>query len=317
MIMPGANPPLKTRRFMAFHFKKKESPTRAARRLSRERIGKALDYLQKNDRLEAVHNVRKEIKKIRATLELVHDGMDGGVYRKYVKMLRASAKQLRDPRDAHVRPRTLERLTAHFEGRLPAQSFSGIKEVLRQNCRKETHEFLKGESVAAVDRLLRKMNRRAGDLKVKAEGWTVIQSGLWESYRRGHKSFAAALKEASPKNLHEWRKHVQDLWHQLRLLCPIQPKSLRAAVGEMKMLSQLLGDSHDLVVLRQFVIRRCTRKIAGEVKSLNALMELRQKELRAAALSLGSRFYTEKPFLLCRRFENYWNVWRAGKKSGN
>jgi CHAD domain-containing protein len=297
---------------MAFHFKKKESPGRATRRLSRERIGKALDYLQKPDRLEAVHRVRKEIKKIRATLELVHEKMEGDVYRKCTKMLRTVAKRLRDPRDAHVRPRTLERLMARFKGRLPAHSFSGFKKVLRQDCREETREFLKGDSVAAVDRLLRKLNRRAGDLKVKAEGWAALRSGLGESYRRGQKSLAMVLKKASSENFHRWRKHVQDLRHHLSLLGPIQPESLRASAGEMKTLSRYLGDDHDLVMLRQFVARRCSRKCAGELQLLNELIQLRQAELRTAALALGARFYAERPSRFCGRLEHYWRVWRAG-----
>ncbi len=302
---------------MAFHFKKKESPTRAARRLSRERIGKALDHLRKHDRREAIYCVRKEIKKIRATLELVHQGMEGDVYRKCAKILRAAAKRLRDPRDAQVRPRTLERLMAHFKGRLPAHSLPGIKKFLRRNCREETREFMKGKSFAVVDRRLRKLNRWAGDLKVKAEGWTALRSGLEESYRCGQKSLATALKEASPENLHRWRKQVQDLWHQLRLLRPIQPECLRASANAMKTLSRHLGDDHDLVMLRQFVARRCARKYAGEVKLLKELIELRQTELRTAALALGARFYVEKPSRFCGRLENYWRVWRAGKESRN
>jgi CHAD domain-containing protein len=300
---------------MAFRFKKKESPTRATRRLSRERIGKALDYLQGRDRLEAVHSVRKEIKKIRATLELVHKGMEGNVYNRYIKMLRTAAKRLRDPRDAHVRPRTLERLVAHFHVRLPAHPFSGVKKVLRQDCREEMREFRKGKSAAVVVRLLRKMNRRAGDLKVRAEGWTATQPGLLESYRRGQESLATALKAPSSENFHDWRKHVQDLWHQLRLLYPIQPQNLRVSADEIKTLSQCLGDDHDLVMLQRFITRRCARKCAGEVKLLNQLIELRQKELRSAALALGARFYAEKPSRFCERLENYWRAWRAGKES--
>ena len=303
----------KNRRFMAFHFKKKESPTKAVRRLSRERIGKALNHLRKCDRLEAVHSVRKEIKKVRATLGLVHEKMGEEVYRKRVKTLRAAAKRLRDPRDARVRPQALERLIVHFKSRLPAQPFAGIKKVLRQNCHAEAREFMKGRSVAAVGRMLRKINRRAGDLKVKANGWTAIQSGLWESYRRGQKACEMALRKTSPENLHQWRKHVQDLWHQLRLLGPIRPGSLRAAAVELKTLSQYLGDDHDLVMLRQFVTRRCARKHAGEAELLNELIDLRQKELRAAALTLGARLYAEKPSWFCRRLENYWRAWRAGK----
>ncbi len=298
---------------MAFHFKKKESPTKAARRLSRERIAKALDHLQKCDRLEAVHSVRKEIKKVRATLGLVHEKMGGDAYRKFAKTLRAAAKHLTDPRDAHVRPRTLERLTVRFKDRLPAHPFSGIKTVLRQNCLEETREFMKGESAAAVDRMLRKISRRARDLKVKADGWTAIRSGLRESYSRGREAFEVALKETSPENLHQWRKHVQDLWHQLRLLCPIRPENLRAAVKEMKTLSQYLGDYHDLVMLRRFVSRRCARTCPGEVRLLNEIIELHQKELRSAALALGSGFYAEKPSLFCRRHENYWKTWRTGE----
>lgn len=300
---------------MAFHFKKKESPTRAVRRLSRERIGKALDYLRQRDRLGAIHSVRKEIKKMRAALGLVRGKMRENTYRKRVKILRAASKRLQGPRDARVRPQALEQLAAHFKNQLPPRPFAGIKNVLNQNCRAEVREFRRDKSAAVVGRWLRKMNRRAGDLKVKADGWTALQPGLQESYSQGRKAYETALKRTSPEHLHEWRKHVQNLWHQLRLLHSIQPKNLRAAIGEMKTLSQYLGDDHDLVMLQQFVGRHCVRQHAREVKVLNQLIDLRHKQLRSAAFALGSRFYVEKAPAFCRRLENYWHVWRAGKKS--
>ena len=83
----------------------------------------------------------------------------------------------------------------------------------------------------------------------------------------------------------------------------------------MKLLSQYLGDDHDLVMLRQFVAGHCARRYAREVKVLDELIDLRQKELRSAAFALGARFYAEKPSSFCRRLENYWRVWRAGEKS--
>lgn len=296
---------------MAFHFKKRESPSKAVRRLGRERIGKALDHLQRCDRLEAIHSVRKEVKKVRAVLGLVREATGGDTVRKSVKTLRAAGRLLRDARDAHVRPRTLERLVAHFKDRLPLDAFLGIKKVLRQNCLVETGKFLKGESVSVLDRLLRKLNRRAGDLKVKAEGWAAIRSGLRESYRQGQRSLAEARRETSPENLHQWRKHVQDLWHQLRLLGPIHPADVRAAAEQMKTLSQNLGDDHDLVMLWQFVHRRCARWHAGELELLKPLIELRRQELQAEAFRLGARFYRDKPSAFCRRLENYWRTWKS------
>ena len=295
---------------MAFHFKKGESPTKAVRRLGRERIGKALDRLQKCDRLEAIHSVRKEVKKVRAVLGLVRAKTGRGAYRKNVKTLRSAAKLLRDARDARVRPRTLKRLMAHFPDRLTASSLSGIKKVLHQNCRVETQKFLKSESVTTVGRLLRKLNRRAGDLKVRAGGWMALSAGLQESYGQGQDSLAVALKEASPENLHQWRKHVQDLWHQLRLLCPIHPEDLREMTDQTKALSQYLGDDHDLVMLWRFLSRRCARTHAAEMKLLKELIERRRKELHTEAFSLGSRFYAAKPSVFCRRLENYWRDWK-------
>ncbi len=300
---------------MAFHFKKKESPTKAVRRLSRERLEKALDHLRKCDRLEAIHRVRKEIKKVRATLGLVRENTGANAYRKRVKTLRAAAKRLQDPRDARVRPQALERLIGHFQNRLPARPFAGIEKVLSQHCRKEIREFNQSKSVTAVGRLLQKIYRGTGGLKVKANGWTAIQPGLQESYSDGRKAYETAVHETSPKNLHQWRKHVQSLWHQLRLLHSIQPERLQTAVGEMKLLSQYLGDDHDLVMLRQFVAGHCARRYAREVRMLDLLIDLRQKELRSAAFALGARFYAEKPSSFCRRLESYWHSWRTAGKS--
>jgi CHAD domain-containing protein len=298
---------------MSFHFKKKESPIKAIRRLSRERIEKALGHLRKRDRLEVVHSVRKEIKKVRATLELVRDKLNEGTCRKRMKTLRVAAKCLRNPRDAHVRFQALERLVARFQKRLPAQPFPGIKKILRRDCHEESREFKKGKSVATADRMLRKLNRRIGDLNVKADGWPAIRSGLKRSYRCGQKAFQAALEDTSPENLHQWRKHVQDLWNQLRLLIPIHPKKLRGSTNKMRTLSQCLGDYHDLVILRRFVTRRCAHKHAAEAESLNELIDLRQKELRSAAFVCGAHIYAEKPSLFCRRLERDWHAWRAGQ----
>jgi hypothetical protein len=48
---------------------------------------------------------------------------------------------------------------------------------------------------------------------------------------------------------------------------------------------------------------------------LNGLIEQRQRELRAAALALGARFYAEKPSTFCDRLGGYWQTWRREKKS--
>ena len=50
-----------------------------------------------------------------------------------------------------------------------------------------------------------------------------------------------------------------------------------------------------------------------ELEILHGLIEERQRELRAAAVALGTRFYAEKSSIFCERLGGYWNTWRREK----
>jgi CHAD domain-containing protein len=113
----------------------------------------------------------------------------------------------------------------------------------------------------------------------------------------------------SPENFHEWRKHVKDLWYYFCLLYPAWPAETRAMTDELELLGGRLGEEHDLFLLQQFVSERCAGE-ANEATALNQLIASRQKELRAAALKLGSRLYAETPAVICRRLGNDWSLWR-------
>lgn len=287
---------------MPIRFKKSESPTKAVRRVCRERVSAALGRLRKCPRSAAVHGVRKEIKKLRALFRLVRGKIGPGVYRKSTKALRKAAGSLTSARDARVRLKAFEKLAGRW-----ARRFAGIEKDLRKDWRQETHRFLDDGSVAVTSRILRKTNRRIGDFKIKAVGWAAIEPGLRQSYQLGREAFALVRREPLGTNFHEWRKHVKDLWYYFRLLHPTWPAEIRAMTDELELLDEQLGDDHDLVLLQQFAAEHCAGR-AGEVEALNPLIESRQKQLRAAALKLGSRLYAKTPAVICRRLEKDWRL---------
>jgi CHAD domain-containing protein len=290
---------------MPFRFKKSESPAKGLRRVCRERIGAALGGLRKGDRTAAVHGVRKEIKKLRAIFRLVRGEIGRGVYRKGAKALREAASSLTAPRDARAMLKVFETLAGGG-----ARRFAGIAKALRKYARREAGRIRKNDSLKRAERLLRKADRRVNDLKIKAAGWAAIEPGLKESYRRGREACRLAGKQPSPENFHDWRKHVKDLWHYFCLLYPAWPAEARAYTDELELLGRHLGEDHDLFLLQQFATKHRAGR-AGEVAALNQLIESRQKQLRAAALKLGSRLYAEVPTVICRRLGNYWNSWRG------
>jgi len=94
----------------------------------------------------------------------------------------------------------------------------------------------------------------------------------------------------------------------LRLICPARPKKIRAEAEALEKLGDLLGDDHDLVMLRQFVMDKLSH--APNVKLFERLISSRQKELRSEALKLGTRFYPRKPGGFCRRIGRDWKSWK-------
>src|SRR4051794_14840196 len=79
---------------MAFCFKRRESISKAIRRLGRERVEHALECLKECDQGEAIHGARKDIKKMRALLRLVAPEIGRKELRRIGKPLGDAAKLL-------------------------------------------------------------------------------------------------------------------------------------------------------------------------------------------------------------------------------
>lgn len=107
----------------------------------------------------------------------------------------------------------------------------------------------------------------------------------------------------------DMRKRAKDLWYELRLLSGSWPVPLKATVDEAHRLSELLGDHHDLAVLREDLRERNLG--AEETQALSAAIDRHQAELAAGAISLGRRLYAERPQDFERRLRRYWEAWRG------
>src|SRR5690349_17791579 len=231
---------------MPFRFKRKESVEHAVQRIARERIDCALRNLAAGDKVEAVHRVRMEIKKLRGLLRLVRKAAGEGWYSRQTDLLREAANSLGPVRDAHVTVKALTDLISHFQSQLSQRAFHHLTRMLHARCRETAADF----DSRRVTRNLREVEHQLRTLRLRGKGWTALCPGLTWSYTQGRRSKAACLKLPWSEHLHEWRKRVKDLWHQVRLLRQVWPEQMCAMACELKTLSDLLGDDHDLVILK-------------------------------------------------------------------
>ncbi|HTU85828.1 MAG TPA: CHAD domain-containing protein [Solirubrobacteraceae bacterium] len=73
-------------------------------------------------------------------------------------------------------------------------------------------------------------------------------------HRRGRRAFERARREGTDASFHERRKRTKDLWYYLRLLKPTAPGIIGGHADDAHTLSDLLGDVHDLAVLRDALV---------------------------------------------------------------
>ena len=299
---------------MAYRVKKKESVSKAVRRLGRNCIEDALGGLKKGNRAEAIHCVRKEIKKVRAVLRLVRTGLAKKDFRRQVKLLRQAAAHLAAARDAFVKVQTLRNLAAHFQGQLSPGAMRHVRAELRKDLDQEMKRFAK-EKTTALQTLFRREIKTLKRLDVRGKGWEALGPGVKTAYRQSRRAYQQAATAPSPGNFHLWRKRAKTLWYQVRLLQPLWPEQMNAMASELGSLEASLGNDHDLAVLRQDLEdRRIGKAFPRELEALDGLIGQRQSELRSAALAMGARFFAEKPVTFSERLGGFWVAWRRETK---
>ena len=275
-------------------------------RVGRGRIDHALDEPRgKTDSTpeEAVHEARKDMKKLRALLRLARGELGKDTFERENACFRDAARELAGTRDSDVMLDTLGALD------LP----SGLGWELRKLVQAQLAHNGTSDREAATSRavaILKEARTRVDDWPLAHDSFEAVGDGLERTYRRGRRAFKAALDEPRAEALHDWRKRVKDLWYDHTLLRDLWPPVMGAAGDEAHELSDRLGDDHDLVVLAAWV----NGHLEADPDFSEAVIR-RRKRLQQEAFVLGERLYAEKPSAYMRRMERLWNASEAAVRA--
>lgn len=285
----------------------------AVRAVARERAGHALRALHETaheDPATAVHDVRKDAKKLRALLRLLQPATDPQWRRGENRAIADAARALSGQRDADVLAGLADDLRERAVGQAPEATFTAVHDAFAQAASD-------GAGAPDLDTAIADFEALAG----RIEAWPLdnvraraLVAGVERSYRRGRSELAAVQRDpGDAAQLHEWRKRVKDLWYQQRLLHDAWPDVLKAQAGELDALGELLGDDHDLSVLRQQLTAPdgAGAGIALDLGPVVEAIDQRRAELQRRALAIGARVYAEKPGAFALRHRAYLKVARS------
>ena len=275
-------------------------------RIAHGRIDHALDELRgKSDSSpeEAVHEARKDLKKLRALLRMARADLGEETFRRENACFRDAGRELAGVRDSDVLLETLRALE------LPA----GIEGDLRRTI--QAHRATGGgdgrrTAAAGVVAMLREARGRVDDWPLERDSFDALRDGLERTYRRGRRDLRAARAAPTVAALHEWRKRVKELWYQHTLLRTLWPPVMQAVGDDAHELANRLGDDHDLAMLVDWL-----RENAEAEAEFFEAAERRRTELQVEAIALGERLYADKPGAYVRRLRGLWRVSRASVRA--
>jgi CHAD domain-containing protein len=251
---------------------------------------------------------------MRTTVRLSRDAIGEETYDRENAALRIAARRISAPRDAQVLLETLDALTARFAQELATSATTGLRDRL------ERDRHIATASLTATAGDLGATREAIADALGRTPAWTferdgfdALRPGLERIYRRGRDAMRTARADPTPDNLHEWRKRVKDLWHAAEIVGEARPEQLGRVARRAHRLSGLLGDHHDLHVLRTYVTAhpQCFDDEPSR-QALLAVVDRRSARLGQRALARGRKLYAEKPKRFVRDIGRGWRKRAAG-----
>jgi len=288
-----------------FRFTHYDSSIKSAlRRMAGEQLDKMLAaYDGADDPTQAIHELRKRSKRIRALIRLV--GPAFPAFRVENAALRDAASGLSRTRDSQALIEVFDHLVApRANGR-----FVRARAGLVDDCRDLTADGR--DAVETFVEAARAMRLRAENWSLETSGFSALRKGLASTYGDARLGMRDARADHDPVVLHEWRKSVKYHAQHLALLRDLAPDLIPAHRAIADRLGEVLGDHHNLAVLADTLAKDMPRYASPpEHDELRGIITEASAALEEEAFALGRQLLAEKPEALIQRLHFYWKHWR-------
>jgi CHAD domain-containing protein len=253
---------------------------------------------------EAVHEVRKALKRWRALLRLL--GRPLGEQADQMRMeARELMRAIAGARDAQS---ALDALGDLRKAEVPFSETS--TETIRARLT-EMRDAAEAKSFTKTmrDRLSRYLDYATLSLErwpLKAIDFDTVTDGLTSTYRRARQLVPDGWTDAEAEHLHDLRRRVVEHRHQMDLVEPLWPRLGKVWAEEAQRLRNQLGACQDLAVLTSLTAPH--EPLAPWRSRLAPLIEERRSGHLKTAQRLSGRLFAEKPKAFRRRIAALWSA---------
>jgi len=253
---------------------------------------------------EAVHEVRKALKRWRALLRLL-----GRPLGEQADQMRSEARELmRGIAGARDAQSALDALSDLRKADLPLSPTSIETIRARLTERRDAAEAT-AFTKTMRDRLSRYFDYATLSLErwpLKAIDFDIATDGLTATYRRARQLLPDSWSDAEAEHLHDLRRRVVEHRHQMDLVEPLWPRLGKVWAEEAQRLRNRLGSCQDLAVLTELTAPH--QLLAPWRSRLAPLIAARRGAHLKTAQRLAGRLFAEKPKAFRQRIAALWSA---------
>jgi CHAD domain-containing protein len=326
----------RARQFALLH---DEPPAEGLRRIALGQLDLVLELLggdgDVRPQMQAVHETRKALKRLRALLRLLEDVLGEPACARESAALRDAGRRLAGARDSEVMVSTLAGLLERHPRKLGRSG-----SIARLHRRLVTERELAvgrtlGDRAALAEVLheLRAVRARVAAWRLPERGGLeLVEPALRRIYGQGRRRHRRAERGKGDRGraLHQWRKRVKDLRYAAEMLDRRDPDAegayrerhgrdrrrlarerqrttrIRRLARRADELGEVLGEEHDLALLAALLPKPGRGPFDGRGgkqarKALLKQIARRRRRLRKKALHEGEHVYRDGPKRLVRR----------------
>lgn len=253
---------------------------------------------------EAVHEVRKALKRWRALLRLL-----GRPLGEQADQMRSEARELmRGIAGARDAQSALDALSDLRKADLPLSPTS-IETIRARLTERRDAAEAKAFTKTMRDRLSRYFDYATLSLErwpLKAIDFDIATDGLTATYRRARQLLPDSWSDAEAEHLHDLRRRVVEHRHQMDLVEPLWPRLGKVWAEEAQRLRNRLGSCQDLAVLTELTAPH--QLLAPWRSRLAPLIAARRGAHLKTAQRLAGRLFAEKPKAFRQRIAALWSA---------
>jgi len=295
---------------MLYKLDKEKSLVKNISRIADEEIDACLHSLENLNIHEAIHDIRKRLKKLRALSRLVRDELGKKNFKAINTYFRDLGREISDLRDLTAHLETIELLKERYGKHIYVNFFKVFtNQIVRE--RDELEKGLRAENFF-TEHLVEKLKKAKEELTswpVDSNKIKIILPNIERVYKRGCKALDTAYQVPEKENFHEWRKRVKYLWYQTLLLQGIWPNFFDTLEAEIHQLADFLGNDHDLMELKEKILSvDFELQDESQRELMLALINEYSKSLRTEARTKGELIYAESPKDFKKRIGKYTEI---------